>query len=66
MAAIERAKAQGRPLWRISSTLFYHIASDQVLKPLESFATERTLDQYPPIFAGEQVQAELQHIKLKK
>ncbi len=28
--AIERAKAEARPLWRVSSTLFGHVASDRV------------------------------------
>lgn len=38
-AAIERARAAERSLWRISSTVFGHIASDQSIAPLEKFAT---------------------------
>ncbi|KAI8821462.1 uncharacterized protein EV422DRAFT_528212 [Fimicolochytrium jonesii] len=64
LKSIERQKAQNRPLWRISSTLFYHIASDNVLRPLGGFATPQALKQYPDILAGKQVQAELGFISL--
>jgi isopenicillin N synthase-like dioxygenase len=67
MGAIARAKELGRPLWRISSTLFSHIASDQDLKPLGHFADqEGAADKYPPIKAGAQVKRELDAIKLAK
>ncbi|KAL0397536.1 UNVERIFIED_CONTAM: hypothetical protein Scaly_0202000 [Sesamum calycinum] len=36
--AIKLASEQNRSLWRVSSTLFAHIASDAVLKPLSHFA----------------------------
>ncbi|KAE8660868.1 hypothetical protein F3Y22_tig00116951pilonHSYRG01004 [Hibiscus syriacus] len=36
--AINVASEQNRSLWRVSSTLFAHIASDAVLKPLGHFA----------------------------
>lgn len=61
---IEVRKNENKSLWRVSSTLFSHIASDQVLKPLGHFATEDTLKKYPPMDAGMQVQAELSEIKL--
>jgi len=64
VAAIERAKAAKRSLWRISSTLFGHIASDQDLQPLPKFATEETNKKYPKIKAGNQVSQELAAIKL--
>ncbi|KAJ3108332.1 hypothetical protein HDU97_001457 [Phlyctochytrium planicorne] len=64
--AIERQKEKNRPLWRISSTLFFHIASDNELKPLKVFATEENVKKYPPILTGTQVQAELGFIKLAK
>jgi len=62
--AMEEAKKAGRSLWRVSSTLFGHIASDNVLKPLGRFANDATLSKYPPTQAGKQVQAELDAIKL--
>ena len=68
LRAVERAKAAGRPLWRISSTLFCHVGSDNELKPLGQFATaagsEEVAAKYPPILAGLQVHRELESIKL--
>jgi len=64
LEAVEKNKKSNRPLWRVSSTLFSHIASDRVLKPLEKFGTEEALQQYPPILAGMQVNDELSKIKL--
>jgi hypothetical protein len=55
VAAIEAAKREGRSLWRISSTLFAHTASDVMLQPLGHLATEEALKAYPPIPAGLQV-----------
>lgn len=62
--AIAAAKAAGRSLWRISSTLFSHIASDVLLAPLERFATPEALAAYPPMLTGEHVAAELAAINL--
>jgi isopenicillin N synthase-like dioxygenase len=64
MAAIEKARAAGKSLWRVSSTLFSHINSDQTLQPLGHFHSADTLEKYPPTKAGHQVQAELDAIKL--
>jgi len=64
IAAVEDAKKAGRSLWRVSSTLFGHIASDNVLQPVGHFATKESLAKYPPTKAGKQVQAELDAIKL--
>jgi len=64
LAAIEKAKAENRSLWRISSTLFAHIASDDELKPLGKFAELETAKNYPPTPTGDQVMAELRTIKL--
>lgn len=64
--AVERAKAEGRNLWRVSSTVFGHIASDQVLKPLGRFLEEATRQQYCAVAAGEYVKNELEVIRLKK
>lgn len=64
VAAIDRAREAGRSLWRISSTCFTAIQSDDVLRPLGPFADHADASAYPPIDAGAQVQAELEHIKL--
>lgn len=64
LEAIQRAKDNGKSLWRVSTTLFSHIASDVMLEPLGSYATEEAKKKYPPILAGDQVQAELNMIKL--
>jgi len=65
VAAIEKAKAEGRSLWRVSSTLFGHIASDQVLAPVGKFAKVKGVaEKYPPTKTGDQVQKELNAIKL--
>ena len=64
LAAIERAQEAGKSLWRISSTLFGHLASDVVLQPVEKFASEEAAAKYPPIDVGAQVNAELAVIKL--
>lgn len=64
--AIELARQQNRSLWRVSSTLFSHIASDAVLKPLGHFTESPVAGQYPPICAGEYVEQELAVINLKE
>lgn len=64
LQAVERQRAANRPIWRISSTLFYHIASDNILTPLGKFATEEAKKAYPEILTGKQVQAELGFISL--
>ncbi|TVU28256.1 hypothetical protein EJB05_19767 [Eragrostis curvula] len=63
--AIALAKEQNRSLWRVSSTLFAHIASDALLKPLGHFAETPTAHSYPPICAGDYVEQELSVINLK-
>lgn len=64
VAAIERRRPLGRPMWRISSTLFSHINSDKVLQPLGRFANADAVAAYPATPAGVQVVAELEAIKL--
>lgn len=61
---IEKRKAEGKSLWRVSSTLFSHTASDVTLEPLGRFATPDSLEKYPPVLAGNQVLQELAHIEL--
>nr|CAG8477466.1 13034_t:CDS:10 [Entrophospora candida] len=65
--AIEDAKKirPNRPLWRISSTFFLHIASDNLLKPIEPFFKPNP-SLYPPIATGDQVKYELGLIELMK
>ncbi|XP_039117025.1 LOW QUALITY PROTEIN: uncharacterized protein LOC120252889 [Dioscorea cayenensis subsp. rotundata] len=63
--AIERARQQNRSLWRVSSTLFAHIASDATLKPLGHFAESPLAVNYPTMLAGEFVEQELSVINLK-
>ncbi|RHZ62267.1 hypothetical protein Glove_341g29 [Diversispora epigaea] len=64
--AIENAKKTqpDRPLWRISSTFFLHIASDNSLETLVS--CKPNLKLYPTILAGDQVKHELGLIELLK
>ncbi|GAV85689.1 hypothetical protein CFOL_v3_29123 [Cephalotus follicularis] len=57
--AMKLATEQNRSLWRVSSTLFAHIASDAILKPLGHFAESPSASQYPPICAGEFVKREI-------
>ncbi|XVF79590.1 hypothetical protein PTKIN_Ptkin15bG0001400 [Pterospermum kingtungense] len=62
--AIKLASEQNRSLWRVSSTLFAHIASDAVLEPLGHFAESPLASKYPPMCAGEFVEKELAVINL--
>jgi isopenicillin N synthase-like dioxygenase len=65
---VERARALGRPLWRISSTLFSHVASDNNLRVLYGTQEEKRIAQekYNDILAGDFVSRELEYIKLAK
>jgi len=62
--AVEKAKAEGKILWRISSTLFSHIRKDVILEPIGPLATEENKKQYPPIEVKDQVINELKAIGL--
>ena len=66
MPVIERRKAAGQSLWRVSSTMFGHIASDNTLEPLGKFAESETAKDYPAMLTGHHVQAELEAIALAK
>lgn len=62
---IASRKAEGKSLWRVSSTLFGHISSDTVLKPLGKFADmPGAAEAYPPVDCGQQVMDELNAIRL--
>ncbi len=64
-AAVHAAKSNGQSLWRVSSTVFGHVASDQLLKPLEPFSCLPAASQYPEMKAGAYVEQELSVIALK-
>lgn len=55
LSSLEAAQAAGRSTWRVSSTVFAHVASDQVLEPLGHFATQSAQQLYPATKAGDQV-----------
>lgn len=60
--AARKARESGRAAWRVSSTLFAHIGSDESLKPL--IGNDGKDSEYPDIKAGEQVASELKEIEL--
>ena len=62
--AAEKAKAEGRSLWRVSSTMFSSIRYDEILKPLDIFKNSKDYNKYPPILTSDQVEAELKAIEL--
>jgi len=65
IATIEQAKLENRSLWRISSTLFSHIASDVMLEPIGKFGADPEIKKlYPPMYTGEFVNKELALINL--
>jgi len=64
LEALERAKGEGRPLWRISSTLFSHVNSDRELNVLSPFVSGEASKKYPTMLAGKQAQEELLAINL--
>lgn len=65
-AACEKAKAEGRIPWRVSSTLFSHIRSDVMLEPFGHLATEEAKKNYPGILTKDQVLSEIKAIGLSK
>ncbi|KAL8003480.1 putative oxoglutarate/iron-dependent dioxygenase, isopenicillin N synthase [Plasmopara halstedii] len=64
LRVITQRKLSGKSLWRVSSTLFAHTASDTILEPLAHFATPEACRKYPSILAGNQVLKELSQIDL--
>ncbi|KAH9302176.1 hypothetical protein KI387_013759, partial [Taxus chinensis] len=66
LSAIEEARQAGRSLWRVSSTVFGHIASDAILKPLGQFGDSPLAQHYPAIVAGDFVELELAALNLKR
>lgn len=64
LKAIEKSKAEQKSLWRVSSTLFFHIASDKELRPLPPFDKSSMASEYKPILAGDHVLSVLAKINL--
>lgn len=60
----ERALRDNRSTWRVSSTVFSQLASDEVLRPLPCFENEENLKIYPPVSVGHFVESELRYINL--
>jgi isopenicillin N synthase-like dioxygenase len=63
--AIARAKNEGRPLWRVSSTLFSHINTECYLEPLLVNLSSGVSREYPKIKQGDYMNIELAKINLK-
>lgn len=63
-----RGKIEGAcsSAWRVSSTVFGHVASDRVLRPLAPFDSDEASEKYPPVLAGDFVSRELEAIALKR
>ena len=68
IAAKEAAMKEDKSTWRVSSTVFSQLASDEVLRPLPCFAqSDPDIDKkYPPIAVGQFVESELKYINLMK
>jgi len=62
----EAAVKNNRSIWRVSSTVFSQLASDEVLRPLPGFETEESRRKYPPVPVGQFVESELRYINLMK
>ena len=66
LAAIAKAKQEGRPLWRVSSTLFSHINTECYLEPLLlDHSLTGSINKYPKLKQGDYMNIELQKINLK-
>jgi len=64
LKAVANARKTKEHIWRVSSTFFAHVASDEVLEPLGHFKSSKQADLYSPIVAGDQVLEELRAINL--
>lgn len=64
LKAVEKAKAEGKPLWRVSSTLFNALNYKTVMQPLSKFSALPTAQNYPPVKAYDYVAEELRAISL--
>lgn len=70
--AVQRARAESRPLWRVSSTLFSHLRTDLTLAPLPELSEKysqspaETEAKYPALNTAAYIRAELIAIGLLK
>lgn len=62
---IAAAKREGVVPWRVSTTFFGHVASDNFLEPLDHFGTKEHSTRYPRKRAGTHVQEELDILGFK-
>ena len=63
----DAARRHPSSAWRVSSTVFGHVASDKVLRPLAPFDGDASgAGKYPPVLAGDFVSRELEAIALKR
>lgn len=62
--AIQSALQKGETPWRVTSTLFAHISSDEILEPLSLFKSGEAGGKFPPMEAGEQVAREIRLLEL--
>ena len=66
--ARDAARAAGRSTWRVSSTVFSQLASDELLRVLDGFAEENAAgdaeEKYPAMPVGQFVESELRFINL--
>ena len=63
--AMEKARAEGRSTWRVSSTVFSHLASDEKMSPMGRYADLPEAKDYPETYVGDYVQQELEDLELK-
>jgi isopenicillin N synthase-like dioxygenase len=64
LKAVAKAKAEGKPLWRVSSTLFNHLRPEVMMEPLPRFRSMPDAKKYPPILTRDHVEEELKAISL--
>ncbi|GJD11086.1 hypothetical protein Gasu2_52380 [Galdieria sulphuraria] len=59
-------KEKSDSLWAVHPAMNVHVEPDRVLQPVGEFGHGMQADWYPPIYAGEQVEEELESIKLTR
>lgn len=64
VAAVRRMKESGGSMWRVSSTLFGHVRSDESLAPIGYFGQSSDAYIYGSVQAGAQVAEELRILEL--
>ncbi len=64
LKSVAKAKAEGRPLWRVSSTLFNGLNYREIMKPLPRFRSLPNAKDYPDVPCYKYVEEELKAISL--